>query len=68
MKKRGAYKITHIRIINDPPPVDYDELTRLQLRYTLDALTYQIDKLNKQKANLKKKLKRLQEQTNEPIQ
>ena len=33
MKNRGAYKRTHIRIIDDPPPVDYDELKRLQTKY-----------------------------------
>ena len=55
MKNRGAYKRTHIRIIDDPPPVDYDELKRLQTKYKLTELAYQIDKLNKQKKALEKK-------------
>ena len=35
--------------------MDYDELKRLQTKYKLTELAYQIDKLNKQKKALEKK-------------
>ena len=55
VKKRGAYKVSHIRIIEEPPKIDYDEMKRLQTKYKLTELAYQIDRLNKQKRALEKK-------------
>ena len=60
MKKRGAYKVSHIRIIDDEPKVDYDELARLQAQYTISEIEYQMKKLTAKMAELRKKLRSLQ--------
>ena len=57
MKKRGAYKISHIRIIeDDEPKVNYEELMWLQTKYKMAELIYKINKLNEQKSALEQEL------------
>lgn len=51
---RGAYKRS-VRIIeDDTPKIDYGELRRLTMKYKLQELAYQINKLNEKKEALEK--------------
>lgn len=59
--KRGAYKRNHIRIIDDEPKVDYNELKRLQAKYKMQELAYRIGKLNDIKEALEKMYNELEQ-------
>ena len=68
VKKRGAYKVSHIRIIEEPPKIDYDELERAQDRYTVAAITSRIAMLKEQVQALENKLQEItNERTPEPL-
>ena len=54
--KRGAYKVSHIRIIEDEPKVNYEELMWLQTKYKMAELIYKINKLTAQKSALEQEL------------
>lgn len=60
--KRGAYKVSHIRILDDEPKVDYDELLRLQHKYKVQELGYRMDILRDQMIRLEKEYERLCEE------
>ena len=61
--KRGAYKVSHIRILDDEPKVDYDELRRLQHKYKVQELGYRMDILRDQMIRLEKEYERLCEES-----
>lgn len=61
--KRGAYKVSHIRILDDEPKVDYDELLRLQHKYKVQELGYRMDILREQMIRLEKEYERLCEES-----
>ena len=55
--------MTHIRILDDEPKVDYDELWRLQHKYKVQELGRKIRNLRKQMNELENEYERLREES-----